>query len=72
MTRELYADGGVVISASLILEYNGIKFFDGNGFKLPDEVESKLEEFVYSGGTPVAELPGGAEVGVVVPDGKCL
>lgn len=68
LTRELYADGGVVISASHNPpEYNGIKFFDGNGFKLPDEVESKLEEFVYSGGTPVAELPGGAEVGVVVP-----
>ena len=32
LTRELYADGGVVISASHNPpEYNGIKFFDGQG-----------------------------------------
>ena len=68
LTRELYAAGGVVISASHNPpEYNGIKFFDAQGFKLPDATESALEEFVAAGGTPVDQLPGGAEVGVVVP-----
>lgn len=68
LTRELHADGGVVISASHNPpEYNGIKFFDGQGFKLPDEVEASLETFVEAGGTPVDKLPAGDEVGVVVP-----
>lgn len=68
LTRELHADGGVVISASHNPpEYNGIKFFDGQGFKLPDEVEASLETFVEAGGTSVDKLPAGDEVGVVVP-----
>ncbi len=68
LTRELHADGGVVISASHNPpEYNGIKFFDGKGFKLADEVESKLENFVDAGGATPDQLVGGAEVGVVVP-----
>ena len=38
------ADAGVVISASHNpMEFNGIKFFDGNGFKLPDEKEDEIE-----------------------------
>ena len=68
LTRELHADGGVGISASHNPpEYNGIKFFDGQGFKLPDEVEASLEEFVEAGGTPAEQLPSGDEVGVIVP-----
>lgn len=48
LTRELEADGGVVISASHNPpEYNGIKFFDAKGFKLSDEVESELEVKLY-------------------------
>lgn len=46
LTRELAADGGVVISASHNPpEYNGIKFFGRSGFKLPDELEDQIEEF---------------------------
>lgn len=68
LTRELCADGGVVISASHNPpEYNGIKFFDNQGFKLPDDVEEALEGFVEAGGTPADQLPAGDEVGVVVP-----
>ena len=68
LTRELHADGGVVISASHNPpEYNGIKFFDSEGFKLPDDVEASLEAFVETGGTSVDQLPAGDEVGVVVP-----
>lgn len=68
LTRELHADGGVVISASHNPpEYNGIKFFDSQGFKLPDDVEGQLELFVTQGATPVDQLPAGDEVGVIMP-----
>lgn len=47
LTRELGADGGVVISASHNpAEYNGIKFFSRDGFKLPDDLEDEIEGFV--------------------------
>ena len=40
-------DAGVVISASHNpFEYNGIKFFDGYGYKLPDEMEDRIEEYM--------------------------
>ena len=46
LTRELSADGGVVISASHNPpEYNGIKLFSREGFKLPDELEDEIEAF---------------------------
>ncbi len=49
LTRDLGADGGVVISASHNpAEYNGIKFFDRDGFKLPDEIEDEIEEFLVA------------------------
>ena len=42
---ELGCDLGVVISASHNpFEYNGIKFFDGEGFKLSDSIEREIEE----------------------------
>jgi phosphoglucosamine mutase len=44
LTRALRLQAGVVISASHNpFEDNGIKFFSGNGTKLPDEVESAIE-----------------------------
>ncbi len=44
LARTLRADAGIVISASHNPYYdNGIKFFDGNGNKLPDEVELEIE-----------------------------
>lgn len=47
LTRATGADGGVVISASHNpAEYNGIKFFSRDGFKLPDELEDEIEGFV--------------------------
>ncbi len=47
LTRNMRCDLGVVISASHnpILD-NGIKFFDANGFKLPDTVEDAIAEQV--------------------------
>lgn len=47
LTRSLGADAGVVVSASHNpVEYNGIKFFSGDGFKLPDEVEEEIEQLL--------------------------
>ncbi|MDO8964683.1 MAG: phosphoglucosamine mutase [Coriobacteriia bacterium] len=63
LTRELGADGGVVISASHnAAEYNGIKFFSRDGFKLPDEFEDEIAEFVEEGSRSTAR-PTGLGVG---------
>jgi phosphoglucosamine mutase len=48
LTRSLRADAGVVISASHNpFQDNGIKFFAQDGFKLPDDVEAEIEQFVF-------------------------
>jgi phosphoglucosamine mutase len=47
LTKKYNADCGVVISASHNpVEYNGIKFFNKEGYKLDDEVELKIEEYI--------------------------
>jgi phosphoglucosamine mutase len=52
IVRQLDVDMGVVISASHNpFEFNGIKFFSHKGFKLPDEVEENIEEYVESNST---------------------
>lgn len=44
LTRTLHARAGIVISASHNLyDDNGIKFFSGDGYKLPDDLEEKIE-----------------------------
>lgn len=44
LTRTFRAQAGIVISASHNpYEDNGIKFFSGSGFKLPDELEFEIE-----------------------------
>ncbi|WP_129600189.1 phosphoglucosamine mutase [Anaerophilus nitritogenes] len=49
LTRYYGADAGIVISASHNpVEYNGIKFFNEEGFKLADEVEEKIEELILN------------------------
>lgn len=70
LARSLEADGGVVISASHNpSEYNGIKLFDRDGFKLPDEIEDEIEEFLVDD-RPVTHRPIGAHVGraFAIPD----
>ncbi|MBI5118147.1 phosphoglucosamine mutase [Candidatus Poribacteria bacterium] len=50
ITRSLRADAGIVISASHNpYEDNGIKFFSRDGFKLPDEIEERMEYLISSG-----------------------
>ena len=64
LTRYYEADAGVVISASHnTVEYNGIKFFDKNGYKLPDAVEDRIEEIVLGGMPEDYEMPIGDGVG---------
>lgn len=47
LTRNMRADLGVVISASHNPYYdNGIKFFDADGYKLPDSVENEIAAMV--------------------------
>ena len=42
-------DGGFVISASHNpVEYNGIKVFNSKGYKLPDRVEEKIEDYLLN------------------------
>ncbi|MDU1314071.1 MAG: phosphoglucosamine mutase [Clostridium septicum] len=50
LTREYGADAGIMISASHNpVEYNGIKFFDNKGYKLPDELEDEIQRVIESG-----------------------
>lgn len=47
LTQKFDCDFGVVISASHnLFEDNGIKFFDGKGGKLSDEIESQIEKYL--------------------------
>ncbi|SFP79408.1 phosphoglucosamine mutase [Pseudomonas borbori] len=47
LTRTFHAEAGIVISASHNPHHdNGIKFFSGQGTKLPDEVELMIEELL--------------------------
>jgi len=47
LTKKYDALAGIVISASHNpVEYNGIKFFNSDGFKLRDELEEEIEELV--------------------------
>jgi len=49
VTSSMRADAGVVISASHNpYQDNGIKFFSADGFKLPDEMELRIEELIFS------------------------
>lgn len=59
LARELKADAGVVISASHNpSEFNGIKFFNGDGFKLSDELEDRMEEIIRNDLEEVARPTG--------------
>lgn len=47
LVKHYHADAGIVISASHNpFEYNGIKFFNGEGFKLDDEMEDEIEDII--------------------------
>ncbi len=65
LTRKYKVDAGVVISASHNpVEFNGIKFFDGNGYKLPDAMEDEIEALIKSDMEGV-NFPTGSGVGKI-------
>jgi phosphoglucosamine mutase len=61
LTRELGAQAGAVISASHNPpEYNGVKVFAANGFKLADDVEDEIERNMAADDVP---RPSGRAIG---------
>lgn len=47
LVKKFNADAGIMISASHNpFEFNGIKLFNEEGFKLPDEIEEKIEDII--------------------------
>ena len=65
VTVDEKADAGIVISASHNpFEHNGIKIFNGRGFKLSDELEEKIEDIVLFGSNNVP-MKTGADIGKV-------
>lgn len=68
LARDLGADAGIVISASHNpYEFNGIKFFNGEGFKLADAVEDEIESHI-DGQTEIAEKDGGVVETIETPE----
>ncbi len=65
LVRLYEADAAVMISASHNpMEFNGIKWFDKNGFKLSDEMEDRIESIISSG-EPIPH-PEGRDVGRII------
>lgn len=65
LTRKHKVDAGVVISASHNpMEFNGIKFFNGDGYKLSDELEDEIEALIKNNMEDI-EFPTGSGIGRV-------
>lgn len=65
LVKDREADAGIMISASHNpCEYNGIKIFDSNGYKLPDALEEEIESLVLDDDSRIA-FPTGGDVGSV-------
>lgn len=65
LTRKHKVDAGVVISASHNpMEFNGIKFFNGEGYKLKDELEDEIETLIRNNMKDVP-IPTGSGVGKI-------
>lgn len=66
LVRAQEADAGVMITASHNpIEYNGIKYFGADGFKLSDELEYEIEQLLDA---PVDELPRPSAYGLGMVD----
>lgn len=67
LVKKYNADAGIMISASHnSFEFNGIKFFNKDGYKLTDEIEDSIEKLVESNDEP--SLPTGEKLGKIL---KC-
>ena len=66
LVRQKGCTAGVVISASHNpYPDNGIKFFDGNGFKLPDAVEDEIEKLCTSSADDGLPRPTKGDIGQI-------
>ncbi len=67
LVKKYNADAGIMISASHnSFEFNGIKFFNKDGYKLTDEIEDSIEKLVES--NDESSLPTGEKLGKIL---KC-
>ncbi|MBR7164166.1 MAG: phosphoglucosamine mutase [Clostridia bacterium] len=65
LTRKYEADAGIVISASHnSAEYNGIKIFNANGYKLNDAIEERIEAIILDNSEEI-DCPTGDAVGSI-------
>lgn len=65
LTRKHMVDAGVVISASHNpMEFNGIKFFNGEGYKLSDHLEDEIEALINNGMKDI-KMPISSEIGTI-------
>ena len=65
LVEKYKADAGVMISASHnSYEYNGIKIFSGDGFKLPDDLEERIESLIL-GEAALPPAPADSDLGTV-------
>lgn len=72
LTRKYKADAGVVISASHNpVKYNGIKFFNSEGYKLRDELEEEIEGIILDH-TEELPTPVGEEIGTIIEEPDAL
>jgi len=63
LTRLYDCDAGVMISASHNpLEYNGIKFFNKDGYKLSDDIEDRIEKIILESSEEIP-IPVGVNLG---------
>ena len=66
LTRKYEALAGVVISASHNpIEYNGIKFFNSNGFKLNDKIEEEMEKIILEN-EEISSRPIKGDIGKII------
>ncbi|MBR5520890.1 MAG: phosphoglucosamine mutase [Oscillospiraceae bacterium] len=60
LVKKYGCDAGVVISASHNpMEFNGIKIFSGEGYKLPDDVENEIEALILDTPEKLVNVTGG-------------
>lgn len=65
LTRLHKVDAGVVISASHNpMEFNGIKFFNGDGYKLSDELEDEIQAHIENNMKDI-DFPIGSGIGKI-------
>ena len=65
LVKKYGCDAGVVISASHNpMEFNGIKIFNGEGYKLADEIENEIEALILDTPEKIVNVTGG-EMGTV-------